>query len=178
MQPTTTQVTTSTATSTRDATRIKRQLETAFSGPAWHGPSLMENLEGVSAEVAAAKPICSPILSTSGEAAHSIWEIVNHLLAWQNETLEVIDGKPSVTLTGDADWPPVLKPTPSAWNATLENLAASYARLCEKIDMLSNDELRAKLHGKDWALQVMLRGIAEHTLYHAGQIGLLKRAAQ
>lgn len=134
----------------------------------------MENLKGVSAEVAAARPVYSP----KSEVTHSIWEIVNHLLAWQNETLAVIDGKPSVTLTGDADWPPVLEPTPSAWDATLKNLSASYAQLCEKIDMLSNDELRAKLHGKDWALQVMLRGIAEHTLYHAGQIGLLKKLAQ
>jgi hypothetical protein len=177
MQPTTTPTAASTtpaAASTRDALRIKRQLETAFSGPAWHGPSLMENLKGVSAEVAAARPVYSP----KSEVTHSIWEIVNHLLAWQNETLAVIDGKPSVTLTGDADWPPVLEPTPSAWDATLKNLSASYAQLCEKIDMLSNDELRAKLHGKDWALQVMLRGIAEHTLYHAGQIGLLKKLAQ
>src|SRR5580700_939308 len=53
-----------------DASRIKQQLENAFNGPAWHGPSLMENLKGVSAEVAAAKPVTG---------AHSIWEIINHL---------------------------------------------------------------------------------------------------
>lgn len=147
---------------------IKRQLETAFSGPAWHGPSLMENLNGVSAEVAA-KPIAR---------AHSIWEIVNHLLAWQNETLEVLDGKPYASLQGDADWPPVLEKSPQAWDATVKELAASHARLSKRLDTLSDHELRANVPGQDYSWRVLLRGIANHTLYHAGQIGLLKKAAQ
>jgi uncharacterized damage-inducible protein DinB len=158
--------------STRDAQLIKRQLETAFSGPAWHGPSLMENLNGVSAEVAAAKPMLAP---TSNDGVHSIWEIVHHLLAWQNETLEVLDGKPYVSLQGEADWPPVRERSPPAWEATVKDLAASHARLSKKLDTLSDDELRANVPGQDYSWRVLLRGIANHSLYHAGQIGLLKR---
>jgi len=134
----------------------------------------MENLTGVSAEVAAAKPV----LFKPNAAVHSIWEIVNHLLAWQNEVLEVLDGKQYVSLQGDADWPPVLEPTPSAWDAKMRELAASQARLSKKFDTLSDDELRAKVPGQDYSWRVLLRGIANHTLYHAGQIGLLKKAAQ
>jgi uncharacterized damage-inducible protein DinB len=152
-----------------DSVRIRRQLETAFSGPAWHGPALMENLAGISAEIAVAKPV---------PGAHAIWEIVNHLLVWQNEAAAVIDGKPYVTLTGDADWPPVTDPSAPAWEATVKELAASHQQLCSRVDTLSDERLREHKPDSKYVLLVFLRGIADHNLYHAGQIGLLKRAAQ
>jgi hypothetical protein len=129
----------------------------------------MENLKGVSAEVAAANHV---------PRTHSIWELVNHLLAWQNEVAAGLDGKSYVTLSGDADWRPVTDKSQAVWDATVKELAASHERLCDKIAGLSDDRLRAKVEGKDWDLRVVLRGIASHSLYHAGQIGLLKRAAQ
>jgi hypothetical protein len=43
---------------------IVDQLERAFDGEAWHGPALMEILDGIDARTAAARPIPS---------AHSIW---------------------------------------------------------------------------------------------------------
>jgi hypothetical protein len=50
--------------------RINSQLKRAQEGQAWHGPSLRELLDGVTAEQAAARPIPN---------AHSIWELVNHI---------------------------------------------------------------------------------------------------
>ena len=50
--------------------RLEEQLRRAHEGEAWHGPSLLEALAGVSAEQAAARPIAG---------AHSIWELVLHL---------------------------------------------------------------------------------------------------
>jgi uncharacterized damage-inducible protein DinB len=150
-----------------DASRIKQQLENAFNGPAWHGPSLMENLKGVSAEVAAAKPVTG---------AHSIWEIINHLLAWQNETVAVLGGKLYVSLQGEADWPPVREPSQAAWDTTLNELTFSHTRLCDRLNALSDVQLRENVPGQDYSWGVLLRGISNHTLYHAGQIGLLKSA--
>jgi len=129
----------------------------------------MENLKGVSAEMSAANHVLG---------AHSIGEIVNHLLAWQNEAIQALDGKPYVTLKGDADWPRVSDRSSSAWDATVKELAASHARLCSLIDALSDERLRENIPGVDYPWRVLLRGIAEHNLYHAGQIGLLKKAAQ
>jgi hypothetical protein len=134
----------------------------------------MENLTGVSFEAAAAKPI----LSKSADGVHSIWEIVNHLLAWQNEVLEVLGGNPYVSLQGDADWPPVRDRSSPRWDATVKELAASHARLCSRIDTISDDQLRGNVPGQEYSWRVLLRGIANHTLYHAGQIGLLKKVAQ
>jgi len=52
-----------------ELSRLEEQLGRALEGEAWHGPSVLETLEGVSAEQAAAHPIAG---------AHSIWELVLH----------------------------------------------------------------------------------------------------
>ena len=50
--------------------RLEEQLGRALEGDAWHGPSVLELLDGVTAHQAAAHPIAG---------AHSIWELVLHL---------------------------------------------------------------------------------------------------
>jgi uncharacterized damage-inducible protein DinB len=146
-----------------EAKRIRRQLETAFRGPAWHGPSLMENLAGVTAEVAASKPVAN---------AHSIWEIVSHLAAWQKAVISVMDGSSYVMLTGDADWPPV----EGKWEDAVAELESSHAAIIERLESATDERLKENLPGVDYSWRVFLWGIAAHSLYHAGQIGLLKRA--
>ena len=54
--------------------QIVHELKCAFDGEAWHGPALMELLDGVDAKTAAARPIAT---------AHSIWELVVHLTGWE-----------------------------------------------------------------------------------------------
>jgi len=36
--------------------------------------------------------------------------------------------------------------------------------------------MKGTIPDREWPLRVLLRGIGEHNLYHAGQIGILKRA--
>ncbi len=58
-----------------ESVRLADQLRRAFEGNAWHGDSLLELLAGVDAKTAAAKPI---------KDAHSIWELVLHIAAWDD----------------------------------------------------------------------------------------------
>ncbi len=146
--------------------RITRQMETAFQGPAWHGPSLMENVRGISEGAARARPL---------PGAHSIWEIVNHVMAWQNFAIGILGGNHYATLKGEADWPPVVPD--ASWEQTVARLESSHAELLEKTEKVSEEHLNGKIPGADYSLKVLLRGIAEHNLYHAGQIGMLRRAA-
>ena len=53
--------------------RIVDQMDRAFAGDAWHGPSLEQVLDGISAEDASRHPIAQ---------AHSIWELLHHVRAW------------------------------------------------------------------------------------------------
>src|SRR5438132_6307404 len=74
--------------------RIVEQLRQAHDGEAWHGPSVGEALEGVSAAGAALRPIAS---------AHCIWEIVHHVRLTDELVRRRVTGEPA---TDEADWPP------------------------------------------------------------------------
>ena len=87
----------------REAERIADQLKRAYEGEAWHGPSLMEVLEGVTPESAAARPV---------NGAHSIWEIVSHIHAGREIVRRRLEGDTEMAReTTESDWWPRLSDT-------------------------------------------------------------------
>src|SRR5262245_65776355 len=88
-----------------DVELLADQISRAFRGESWHGPSVREVLEGVSAEDAAAHPIAG---------AHSIWEIVLHLVGGYRLVLRRVRGE-HAQLSPDEEWPPVAERSAGAW---------------------------------------------------------------
>jgi hypothetical protein len=148
--------------------RIRHQLKIAYRGKAWHGPSLLENLDGVTAAVASQHPIAG---------SHSIWEIVLHIAAWETETALVLNGKDYVTLQGEDDWPAVTGTSAEAWKGALAGLESAQDALVQAAGALSDEDLEKQIPGRDFTFYVLLHGVLNHNLYHAGQIGLLRKAA-
>jgi uncharacterized damage-inducible protein DinB len=146
--------------------RILDQMDRAFSGDAWHGPCLMSVLHGVLAEDASKHPI---------HGAHSIWELVNHIAAWNTISQHRLAGE-TVEITPERDWPSVGEASDTAWKRALENLVESRARLRDSIKGFSNEHLERKAAGPDYSRYVVLHGVIQHDLYHAGQIVMLKKA--
>ncbi len=147
--------------------RILDQLDRAFSGDAWHGPSLTRLLEGVSAEHASRHSV---------QGAHSIWELVNHITAWNSIVQHELEGE-VVEVTTERDWPPVWDASEIAWKRSLENLAESRSRLRKTVGALRDEQLQEKpVVRSDYSRYVMLHGLVQHDLYHAGQIAVLKKA--
>jgi uncharacterized damage-inducible protein DinB len=146
--------------------RILDQMDRAFSGDAWHGPSLMSVLDGISAEDASKHPI---------RAAHSIWELVNHISAWSTITQHRLAAE-NVEITPERDWPPVWEVSETAWKRALEGLVEGRARLRDSVKGFSDERLEQKATGPDYTCYVVLHGVLQHDLYHAGQIVMLKKA--
>jgi uncharacterized damage-inducible protein DinB len=140
-------------------------MKQALVGEAWHGPSLMEILDGVDARAAAAKPIAH---------AHSIWEIVLHLTATQELLLYRLQGI-GKELTPDEDWPRVAEPTEEAWRETVEKLKRREKRLREKVATLPENRLDEPLVANGSSAYNNLHGHVQHNLYHAGQMMLVKK---
>src|ERR1035441_6101142 len=92
-----------------EAARIADQLRRAFDGEAWHGDSLFEILEGVTAAQAAARPIAG---------AHTIWELVLHIVAWDGAVLRRLGGA-AVELSDAQNFPPVRDTSEAAWRGAL-----------------------------------------------------------
>lgn len=146
--------------------RIVDQMDRALNGEAWHGPHLEELLHGVSAQQASAHPV---------KAAHSIWELVNHLAAW-NFILATRAKGTAMHVTPEQDWPPVTDTSAASWKKALENMREARAQLRAATLLLKDVELENIAPGKDHSLYVMLHGAVQHDLYHAGQIAVLKKA--
>jgi len=146
--------------------RIIDQLERAFEGNAWHGPSIRELLADVIADRAAAKPVAG---------GHSIWEIVLHMAAWEGAVRRRLEGE-RVELSPEEDWPPVMDTSEVAWRDALAGLEDGHMKLREVISQLTDSQLESVVVGKGYSVYFMLHGVIQHDLYHAGQIALLKRA--
>jgi uncharacterized damage-inducible protein DinB len=149
-----------------EGAHIAEQLRRAFYGSAWHGPALFELLEDVDAAAAAAKPLPD---------VHSIWELVLHVAVWDDAALRRLDGN-KWQPTGLANFPPVIKPTEAAWRKAVGATKRTHDRLVKTVAGLSDSRLGARVPGKRYDFYHMLHGIAQHELYHAGQIAILKKA--
>jgi uncharacterized damage-inducible protein DinB len=149
-----------------EITRILDQMDRAFSGDAWHGPSLLRLLDGISAENASKHSVRN---------AHSIWELVNHIAAWNTIVRHRLMGE-TVTVTPEMDWPPVWEASEIAWKRSLDHLSESRALLRKVVEGLTDDQLGERVAEKDYTNYVMLHGLIQHDLYHAGQVAILKKA--
>ena len=151
----------------KEVERIADQLRRAHEGGAWHGPSVSELLAGMSAEQAAARPF---------EGAHSVWELVEHIEAWERAILRRLGGDPAAIYDTAEDWPRVAEVTEDGWLAARQRLADTYASLREAVLGLDEALLDEPILPEMSTRYVSLHGAVQHTLYHAGQIALVKRA--
>ena len=85
----------------------------------------------------------------------------------------------SIDVSAERDWPPVWEVSEAAWKRALENLSESRGRLRGVVAGLKDDQLDLvdqKTSGSDTSRYVVLHGVIQHDLYHAGQIAILKKA--
>jgi len=151
----------------REAERIADQLRRAHEGGAWHGPSVNELLAGLTAEQAAARPL---------KGAHSVWELVAHIEAWERAILRRLGGDPAAIYDTPEDWHAVASVSEDAWREAQVRLAETYAALRAAVLELDDEKLDEPILPEMSTRYVSLHGAVQHTLYHAGQIALVKRA--
>jgi hypothetical protein len=152
--------------------RIAQLVERVLTGDPWHGPSVRQLLDGIDAGLAAARPAAG---------AHSIWEIVLHMTGWALEVTARLRGR-AAQEPERGDWPAVAAISESRWDADRRALFAAHDHLAATVRTLDPAVLdRPVLDFRDNALgtglshYVTLHGIVHHTLYHAGQLALLRR---
>ena len=147
---------------------LSDQLRRAFEGEAWHGDSVLELLNGVAAAQAAAKPIPN---------AHSIWELLLHIAAWDGAVLRRTQGV-AVTLSDEENFPSIKDTSEAAWNRDLDAVKHTHDELVKAVATFPDSRLQEQVPGKTesyYSFYYMFSGIVQHELYHAGQIALLKK---
>jgi uncharacterized damage-inducible protein DinB len=155
-----------------EVSRITDQLQRAFNGEAWHGPSVLKILDGVTAQQAAAHPI---------PGAHSIWELTLHIAAWENACRRRLEGDPA-QLSDEEDWPSIEDTGEESWHTAQAFLRDNHQALLDAIATLDDSKLdRPIIENAETSFSsvyVTLHGAVQHDLYHAGQIAILKKAIE
>src|SRR5215470_17811490 len=102
---------------------VVNELQRSFDGEAWHGPALMEILDGVDARAAAARPL---------PQAHSIWELVVHIAVWEDVVTRRIHGE-TFSRRDEQNFGQVERVNDAEWQRAVENLRDKHARLLETV---------------------------------------------
>lgn len=141
------------------------ELQLIQNGDAWHGPGLQKLLEGVTAEQAIRRP--------SAES-HSIWELVLHIAGWEEVFIARLEGHVK-SEPADGDFPAIAATDDASWKQALQFLQDAHDRLIKAVSRMQESDLQTTLTKKDYSVAFMLHGLVRHNVYHAGQIGLLKK---
>jgi hypothetical protein len=144
------------------------QLDEAFDRRSWHGTNLRGSLRGMGAAKAASRP---------APGRHNAWEIAVHAAYWKYAAWRRLAGEKRGSFArAGSNWFPTPSPvSEAAWRKDLALLAACHRRLRDAVSRLSDGDLDRRAPGGKETIGRLVRGIAAHDLYHAGQIQLVKR---
>ena len=156
-------------------TALVADLRRIYEGNAWHGPSVLDALDGVTAEQAARRRL---------PGAHTIYELTHHIGAWMGEVASRVQGnKPGMPPEGDF---PAESTTvdAAAWEDVKARLARRQAQLLEAVSNFDESRLDEPVDPKNRGVdgpvtyRALLSGLAQHSAYHAGQIVILKSSGK
>jgi hypothetical protein len=151
-------------------------LDEGFDKKAWHGPNLRGGLRRVDASTAAFRP---------QPGRHNIWEQTLHAAYWKYTVRRRITGenRGSFPVKG-SNW--FVRPDRAvhaedwdeAWKADLALLDEVHRTLRAAVVAFDPRQLDTVPRGAKLPTGVVIRSIAMHDVYHAGQIALLKKLAK
>ncbi len=140
-------------------------LDEGYERRGWYGPPLRGSLRGVTAESALRRP---------GKGRHNVWELVAHAAYWKYRVRNKLQGvaRGSFPMKGTNWFASPARANEKEWRALLELLDEEHRLLRAAIASLSDADLR------DAKKVRIVRGVAAHDGYHAGQIRLVRRLTE
>jgi uncharacterized damage-inducible protein DinB len=128
---------------------------------AWYAPSLAQVLAQIPPELATKPPV---------PGAHSISALLQHLLLWNERVGLTSASNPLPPWRAEQDWaePPI------QWNELLARWNQSRNQLEDKIRNFPVDDLPKQVPGRTYPYEKLFEGIVQHTIYHAGQIAMVR----
>ena len=151
---------------------LSNQLLTVWNGDPWYGSSSSKILAGITVTEALAHPL---------PGAQSIWETVLHMTAWTEEAASRLNGGES-NPPAHGDWPPVKGSSQDEWMAAQGDLLAARKALLKSLEGSHEESLflqvpkKGEAHASGATRAQTLSGLADHDVYHLGQIALLKKS--
>lgn len=144
---------------------ISTLLKRPFSGPAWHGPNMLETLQTITLEKA---------VKRFGES-NNIAELVHHITAWRTFGIKKLEGDAAFDITDDFNFVTYETLSEAEWEGLKTRLQESQNRLLALLSEADESLLEQQVAGRPYNFFTLLHGIIQHDLYHLGQIVLLSK---
>ncbi len=149
--------------------KIITELNKNLSGQAWYGDPIYTILDQITFESA---------YERVGHA-HTIVEIILHMLSWTEEVMDRLNEKPA-SLPSSGNWPHPGDPDEQKWKEWIDDLKLVNTNLVKTIrdfpEERWNEPIIDERPGQPVVTnEQLVYGFIQHQIYHAGQIALLTR---
>lgn len=149
-------------------------LDDAYEKQAWHGPNLRGSVRRV--------PVAEAVWRTAPDQ-RNIWEITLHAAYWKYVVWRKLTGaKRGGFPRKGSDW--YVRPAPdmaaeegavaAAWREDVALLDEMHRRLRAAVETVKAEDLHPAVSGPSTSIAALIRGVALHDVYHAGQIQQLR----
>jgi len=144
--------------------------ENLYEGEPWFGRSMTSILEEVSPSKAYKK---------ATKEQHSIYEILQHVLAWRELFVKRLNGdtSTSIQMNSELDWPALpTSQTAENWKKLLARLSENQQELVKALKQKKDSVLAEEFANSKATLETHLEGNLQHDIYHLGQIAVLNKS--
>jgi len=149
--------------------RYVTSFENLYEGEPWFGRSMMSILREVPPSRAYKK---------SGDGSHSIYEILQHMVAWRELFVSRLNGDTTtnIQINSSLDWGghPTAQ-TAENWDRLLTRLSENQHALVNALKQKEDSLLEEEFANSNSTLATHLEGNLQHDIYHLGQIAILNK---
>ncbi|SRX55698.1 DinB family protein [Aequorivita sp. CIP111184] len=148
-----------------ESKRIQTLFIDLYHGHPWLDVTLDDTLSFITAAQAVQRPI---------KDANTIWEIVNHIIAWRENVLKRVQGE--IIETPSNNYIEKIKdPSEQAWRITREALETSQKKWLYFLGTFNEADFINEYPVNKLTYYQHIHGIIQHDAYHLGQIVLLAK---
>jgi uncharacterized damage-inducible protein DinB len=140
--------------------RIIQTLKETYAGNPWHGPSVKDVIGEISCDLSLVRL----------PHTHSIIEIISHMTAWRNFTIERLQKNDQYEITDEKNFPLL-----SNWATAVKGLDETQEKLIQVLQHIPDVKLNDNVPNRPYSFYTLLHGIIQHDIYHLGQLVLIKK---
>jgi uncharacterized damage-inducible protein DinB len=149
---------------------IISNLEDSFDGKPWYGIAVMKKLDEISWEITNQKIYGNKTIAI----------LVKHIINWRVFIIKKLEGDVdfNIVIDGQNDWDAIQISSQMEWDDLKQELKKTQQNLLEKLVQENDALLLKKVPGKAYTFGPILTSIAQHDIYHLGQIAMLNAICQ
>jgi len=144
---------------------IIQDLQSCFDGKPWYGIPVMEKLDSVDWK----------IVNDKVYGAKSIAVLTQHIIHWRIFVLKKLQGDETydIVIDGPTDWTTLQINNEQEWESLKQELRQTQVDILKELSERSDGLLSEKVPGKEYTFGPILQSVAQHDIYHLGQIAML-----